>query len=118
NLSKIGKKVHHNYPLAMEDLDQSTGYIYYQSQIGKAREIEDFRLIECMDRAQVFINNEHLATQYDLEIGDKLQFELTEPENQLGVLVENMGRVNYSVKMNHQEKGIRDGVIINGAFQS
>lgn len=118
NLSKIGKKVHHSYPLAMEDLDQSTGYIYYQSQIGKAREIEDFRLIECMDRAQVFINNEHLATQYDLEIGDKLQFELTEPENQLGILVENMGRVNYSVKMNHQEKGIRDGVIINGAFQS
>ncbi len=29
-----------------------------------------------------------------------------------------MGRVNYSVQMNHQYKGIKDGVIVNGAFQS
>lgn len=117
-LDKLSKRFHHNYPLTMEELNQGTGYIYYQSQIGKARPIEDFRLIECMDRAQIFINENHIATQYDLEIGQKLEFELTEPKNQLGILVENMGRVNYSVKMNHQEKGIRDGVIINGAFQS
>lgn len=118
NLELIGNKFENNYPLSMEQLDQGFGYIYYQSDIGKPRQIENFRLIGCMDRAQVFINQKHIITQYDLEIGNKAAFELTESENELGILVENMGRVNYSIKMNHQEKGIKDGVMINGAFQS
>ena len=49
---------------------------------------------------------------------EKEGFEMTEPENELCILVENMGRVNYSVKMNTQFKGIKGGVIVNGAFQS
>lgn len=106
------------YTQNMEQLDQSLGYIYYEAEIGSARKIEDFRLISCHDRANVFLNQTLLFTQYDLELGHRETFELTEPENTLGVLVENMGRVNYSVKINHQKKGIVDGVVINGAFQS
>lgn len=117
-LEDLSQPVTSNYPLTMEQLNQSTGYIYYRSAIGKAREIEDFRLITCMDRANIFINEELTMTQYDLEIGKQETITLTEPENELGILVENMGRVNYSVKMNHQQKGIKDGVILNGAFQS
>ena len=117
-IDTISEKVHSNYPLSMESLNQGRGYIYYQSMIGPARKIEDFRLISTMDRANVFINNQPKLIQYDLEIGNKESFELEEEENQLGILVENMGRVNYSVKMNHQHKGIKDGVVINGAFQS
>ncbi|MGL4697315.1 glycoside hydrolase family 35 protein [Enterococcus larvae] len=118
NLDQLSIKTISNYPLTMEELNQAFGYIYYQSSIGKPRQIEDFRLIGCADRAQIFLNNRHLKTQYDLEIGEKLSFDLTNKENDLGILVENMGRVNYSVRMNHQLKGIEDGVIINGAFQS
>ncbi len=59
-----------------------------------------------------------MRIDYDQEIGQTYSFDLSESENELGILVENMGRVNYSVKMNHQHKGIKDGVIINGAFQS
>lgn len=117
-LDTISEKVHSNYPLSMESLQQGTGYIYYQSQIGPARSVEDFRLISCMDRANVFVNQEPKFIQYDLEIGQQEKFALEAPENELGILVENMGRVNYSVKMNHQHKGIKDGVVINGAFQS
>ncbi len=106
------------YPLAMEDVDQGMGYIYYKSSLGPAREVYDFRLISCMDRAHVFINDELKLIQYDHEIGQKETFILTETENDLGILVENMGRVNYSVKMNHQQKGIQDGVMVNDAFQS
>ncbi|GFH42726.1 glycosyl hydrolase [Lactococcus hodotermopsidis] len=102
----------------MEELGQGFGYIYYQTTIGKARPITDFRLVTAMDRATIFVNQTWLATQYDQEIGEKLEFDLTEPDNQLGVLVENMGRVNYSVKMTHQFKGIKDGVVINGAFHT
>ncbi|MHC5269835.1 glycoside hydrolase family 35 protein [Enterococcus sp. LJL98] len=117
-LNTISEKITSVYPLTMEQVNQNTGYIYYTSAIGTAREISDFRLITCMDRANIFVNDEHLMTQYDHEIGVSQSFELTATENQLGVLVENMGRVNYSVKMNHQQKGIKDGVLINGAFQS
>ncbi|MHC5249298.1 glycoside hydrolase family 35 protein [Enterococcus sp. LJL90] len=117
-LSQISQPISSPYPVSMEMLDQGYGYIYYQSEIGAARTIEDFRLINCNDRAQIMVNNQLLFTQYDKEIGKKVAFDLTEAKNTLGILVENMGRVNYSVKMNHQTKGIRDGVILNGAFQS
>lgn len=117
-LDTISEVVHSNYPLSMEALNQGTGYIYYRSQLGNPRKVEDFRLISCMDRANVFINNKPKFIQYDLEIGKKEIFNLKDEENELGILVENMGRVNYSVKMNHQYKGIKDGVIVNGAFQS
>ena len=80
----------------MEDLNQGTGYIYYQADIGKKRKIEDFQFVNYKDRARVFINENLLFIKYDLEVENKEQFELKE----LGVLVENLGRVNYSVKIN------------------
>lgn len=118
NLETIGKKSTCNYPLSMEELQQGTGYVYYTSFIGTPRKIEDFRLLGCKDRAQIFINESHLFTQTDLELGEKLHFELTEKENELGILVENMGRVNFSAEINQQKKGISEGVFFNTAFQS
>lgn len=115
---KLAKVVESPYPLTMEALDQSSGYVLYQTHIGKQRHIEDFRLIQCADRAQVFINNKLVFTKYDQHMEDKESFELPDPQNELMVLVENMGRINYSVKMNTQHKGIKGGVIVNGAFQS
>ncbi|EOH85706.1 hypothetical protein UAS_01844 [Enterococcus asini ATCC 700915] len=117
-LEKLAKPTRSPYPLTMEELNQATGYVYYRSQLGKARPVEDFRLISCMDRVNVFVNETLAMTQYDQEIGVKQPLSLTAEENELGLLVENMGRVNYSVKMNHQRKGIQDGVIVNEAFQA
>ena len=117
-LERLAKPTRSPYPLTMEELNQATGYVYYRSQLGKARPVEDFRLISCMDRVNVFVNETLAMTQYDQEIGVKQPLSLTAEENELGLLVENMGRVNYSVKMNHQHKGIQDGVIVNEAFQA
>lgn len=114
----LAEPVTSSYPLTMEALDQPTGYVLYTSDIGKRRAIEDFRLIQCTDRANVFINGKPQFTKYDLDMETKEVFELPDEQNELAVLVENMGRVNYSVKMNSQNKGIKGGVIINGAFQS
>ncbi|UJF16642.1 beta-galactosidase [Jeotgalibaca sp. MA1X17-3] len=118
SLEDISEKVQSPYPLSMEDLDQGTGYVYYQSNIGKKRKVEDFKLISTRDRANIYVNEKLLFTQYDHEIGKEVSFDLMDEENNLGILVENMGRINYSVKMNHQHKGIKDGVVINRAFQS
>lgn len=117
-LDQLSKPIESPYPLTMEDLNQGTGYILYMTDLGKGRKVEDFRLIQCADRAQVFVNQRHLFTKYDLDMEDKEVFELTEADNELAVLVENMGRVNYSVKMNSQYKGIKGGVVVNGAFRS
>lgn len=118
NLDNIGRKVTNTYPLTMEALNQATGYVYYKADIGPARHIEDFRLIGCQDRANVFINNQPVLTQYDLELGESVTLDLVDESNEIGILVENMGRVNYSIKMNNQQKGIKDGVIVNGAFRT
>lgn len=117
-LDDLSEVVHSQYPVTMEMLDQATGYIFYRSSIGRARTVDDFRLVGTMDRAAVYVNEQLKSIQYDHEIGTNQPFELSSDENQLGILVENMGRVNYSTKMSHQHKGIRDGVVINGAYQS
>ncbi len=117
-LDTISQPIKSNYPLSMEQVNQATGYIYYRSAIGKARKIEDYRLINCMDRAHTFINDQLVRIDYDHDLGKTNTLDLTAEDNALGILVENMGRVNYSVHMNHQYKGIKDGVIVNGAFQS
>lgn len=106
------------YPQSMEVLNQSTGYIYYETDLGFARNIEDFRLIGCADRAQIYVNGKWQFTQCDVEIGKQESFVLEEETNRLGILVENMGRVNYAFKMNDQQKGIKQGVIINRAFKT
>ncbi|MGY3749428.1 glycoside hydrolase family 35 protein [Vagococcus acidifermentans] len=118
SLEDISSKVTSVSPVSMECLNQGTGYIYYKTEIDKAGVIEDFRLLNCMDRAQIFVNGKHLATQLDQEIGEKLTLTLAASDSQLGILVENMGRVNYSAKMLHQKKGISDGVLINGALHT
>src|SRR5690606_14629334 len=107
-----------DYTLPMEQLDQDYGYILYRSNIGKRREIEDFRLVKANDRAHIYINQKLKFTKYDLELPEKETFHLTDEDNTLDILVENMGRVNYSIKMEEQQKGIQSGVIINGAYQS
>lgn len=118
NLDNLTQSVFNEYPLPMEKLDQNFGYILYRGDIGKKRHLEDFRLLGANDRAQVFVNEEHVLTQYDKELGEKVELDLLEETNTMDILVENMGRVNYGVHLPHQQKGIKEGVVVNGAFRS
>lgn len=111
---------HHEcpYPRSMENFAQGYGYTYYETRAGASREI-DVRLVGAADRAQMFVNRTLQATQYDRQLGQREKLTLPNPgENRLGVLVENMGRVDYSAPLYSQRKGIRDGVMVNGAFYS
>lgn len=118
NLNQLSNKIDSPYIQSMEEVDQSLGYIIYRHDLGSKRKIEDFRLHGANDRASVYINREHRFTQYDKELGEKESFDLNEDRNELMVLVENMGRVNYGPRMPHQRKGIADGVYVNGALRS
>ena len=59
-----------------------------------------------------------MATQYQEHIGEDIRYALPEKDNQLDVLVENMGRVNYGHKFlaDTQRKGIRTGVCVDLHF--
>lgn len=112
-LDSIAEKQTSKYPKTMEQLGQEYGYTLYRTQVQKQKEEEMYRVIDARDRIQFFLNEQKIATQYQEEIGEKIFTPLHEESNQIDVLVENMGRVNYGHKLlaDTQQKGIRTGVM-------
>ncbi|CZQ95825.1 glycoside hydrolase family 35 protein [Trichococcus collinsii] len=101
------------YPKTMEELGQQYGYTLYRSYVNKDSDEEFYRVIDGSDRIQFFLNEDKLATQYQEDVGEKIYAYPKAGTNQLDVLVENMGRVNYGHKLlaDTQQKGIRTGVM-------
>lgn len=107
------------YPKRMEELGQHTGYLLYETDVEMDAPEERLRIIDGRDRAQVYVNDRHLATQYQTEIGKDLLIAGDEKESvNLKILFENMGRVNYGHKLlaDSQRKGIRTGVCVDLHF--
>ena len=106
------------FPKSMEEVNQNYGYLLYQTKIEKSINEEFYRVIDASDRVHFFLNNQKLATQYREEIGEKIFATPDEESNQLSILVENMGRVNYGHKLlaETQHKGIRTGVMADLHF--
>lgn len=102
-------------PKSMEQMDQGYGYILYESMLKYEGPIEKVRLWGANDRANLFLNDKPLLTLYDREL--LVEHQLKEPlikgEN-VKILVENMGRVNFGPALERQRKGIDGGVVING----
>lgn len=112
-IDEISQKVTSKYPQTMEELGQAYGYLFYRTTLQKEMDNQRLRIIDGRDRAQIFVNGEHIATQYQEQIGEDLFVSLIDEENQLDILVENMSRVNYGHKLlaETQRKGIRQGVM-------
>lgn len=117
-LDTISEPIHSKYPKTMEELGQNTGYLLYRTTIEKDAEEERLRIIDGRDRSQLFVNQKLQATQYQTEIGDDVKVSLPQNDNQIDVLIENMGRVNYGHKLfaDTQRKGIRTGVMADLHF--
>ena len=98
-IDEISQKVTSKYPQTMEELGQAYGYLFYRTTLQKEMDNQRLRIIDGRDRAQVFVNDEHIATQYQEQIGEDLFVSLIDGENQLDILVENMSRVNYGHKL-------------------
>ena len=118
-LPSIATPICAQHPSPMEDLGQSYGYTLYRTyNEGDAAE-EKYRIVDGRDRAQLFMNGEHVATQYQEEIGANIMAHPLEGTvNRIDVLLENMGRVNYGTKLlaDTQHKGIRTGVMADLHF--
>jgi beta-galactosidase len=112
-LDEISSPISNDYTLPMEYLGQNFGYTLYRGQLMEKRRIEKLKVIDGLDRIQFFVNQSRVATQYQDTIGEEITFDLTEEQNELSLLVENMGRNNYGPKLvaETQRKGIRSGVM-------
>ena len=111
SISQVQKSL---YPQSMKELGQSLGYLLYRTQDRWDAPQERLRLIDGRDRAQVFIDQEKVATQYQEEIGQDLFVEKElDTYHTIDILMENMGRVNYGHKLlaDTQDKGLRQGLM-------
>ena len=112
-LADLAQPVESLYPVKMEDLGQSYGYLLYRTEASWDADEEKIRVIDGRDRMQLFVDGKLMATQYQAEIGQDI-FVAGEKRSthRIDILMENMGRVNYGHKFlaDTQRKGIRTGV--------
>ena len=114
-LDDLAEPVSSTFPQCMEKLGQNYGYILYSSRMETQNGLETIRLWGANDRANIFADRKPLITLYDRELLTEAKVQAAfEPGAPLDILVENMGRVNFGPRMEHQRKGIADHVQING----
>jgi len=110
------EKIHAVNPKSMERLDQAYGYTLYRTTLVNEAAIRKLQLVDAADRAKILLDGEIIATLYDRELGQAIKFDPPVPVKKgatLEILMENMGRVNYSYKLEKQRKGIDAAVVIN-----
>lgn len=99
----------------MEQLGQNYGYILYHSTLHTENRIDKIRLWEANDRANIFINKKPVKILYDRELLEEQDLNIAfEQDSDFDILVENMGRVNFGPRMEHQRKGIAQCVQLDG----
>ena len=112
-LADLAQPVESLYPVKMEDLGQSYGYLLYRTEASWDADEEKIRVIDGRDRMQLFVDGKLMSTQYQAEIGQDICVAgEKKATHRIDVLMENMGRVNYGHKFlaDTQRKGIRTGV--------
>ena len=117
-VSELNKQqpVHGVNPMSMERLHQDYGYTLYSTTLVNEPALWKLQLVDAADRAVVMLDGEMILTLYDRELQKAHLFETPVPVRKgakLDILVENMGRVNYSYKLEKQRKGIDSAVVIN-----
>ena len=111
-----GRSVYSVCPMSMERLGQNYGYTLYSTVLTNEDELRKIQLVSANDRAVILLDGEIIATLYDHDLQQAHEFKPAIPVRRgarLEILMENMGRVNYSFKLEHQRKGIDSGVVIN-----
>lgn len=114
-LDDISEPVTSVYPVSMERIGQYYGYILYHSVLETEENIGDFRLWKANDRANIFVDNKPVKTLYDRELLESVKLDISNVKGQnIDILMENMGRVNFGPYLEQQRKGIDHCVQING----
>ena len=107
------------YPMTMEEAGDGYGYMLYRTHVKGYNRKMRVKAVQASDRVQYYLNGVFEGTQCQNNSGEELELYFVE-ENELSLLVENMGRVNYGYKLQAptQKKGIRTGVMVDLHFES
>jgi beta-galactosidase len=116
SLTSLSSPVRAAFPKTMEEVDQDFGYILYCTQLkGPFEELELF-CGDIHDRAIFFVNGKQVGIKERSRRNDSVRIGLGFGETAtLDILVENMGRVNYGIKL-LDRKGILGGVRLGQRF--
>ncbi len=98
---------------SMEDLDQAYGYILYRTTIDLPVS-GDLVLDDLHDYALIYANGKLTGTLDRRLDQNELHVDLTEPHTRLDILVENSGRVNFSIAIRGERQGITRQVTLAG----
>lgn len=116
SLDKLSKPIKSACPLTMEKLSQNFGFTLYRTTVKGVIPSCELDIKGVHDRALIFINGKFIDILYRQEGNKKLTVGFEMEENQLDILVENMGRVNYGQHI-FDPKGITENVKIDYQFQ-
>ena len=96
-------------PMTFEKLDVDYGFVLYQTALPESG---DLTIKTLRDRALVYLNREFVGLLERTKPNGSVKIS-GQPGDELSILVENQGRLNYGGSMT-DPKGILGGVFING----
>jgi beta-galactosidase len=109
----LGRPVHSEEPLSMEDLDQAYGYILYRTTVSGPAS-GDLSIDTLHDYAQVYLDGK-LAGTIDRRLNQHtLPLNVPSGKVRLDILVENTARVNYGHAITGERAGIVGNVTLAG----
>jgi beta-galactosidase len=109
NLDALSEPISSVCPEPMEKLGQNYGFILYETRISGPRPSHELNLQDVADRALVFVDGRYAGVIERWNREAKVSFEVPQEGVTLGILVENMGRINYGAYLKDR-KGITEGV--------
>ncbi len=109
NLDALSDPVKVVNPCPMEKLDQGYGYILYKTKVRGPRDEQEVRLQQVHDRGYIYRDRKFLGIQYRNDKENKVSMAVDKDGNELTVIVENMGRINYGPRLK-DKKGITEGI--------
>ena len=95
----------------MEEAGQDYGYILYKTNMPSAA--SSLKIEDANDRINGFVNRKPVFTAFDKEINSAQKISAAAGD-ELSLLVENLGRVNFAGKIPFQRKGIFGKVTADG----
>jgi beta-galactosidase len=113
--SVLGKGIQTRRPKSMEELGQSYGYILYRPHVAAGGGTsQELAMDEVRDYARVYVNDSLVGT-LDRRLGQsRLQLRIPSGGATLDILVENMGRINFTKALRGERKGITHAVTLGG----
>lgn len=118
NLDTIATKKSSRDTMSFEELDHYYGYVLYKHHFKSQEKNLRMRLVGARDRANIYLNDRFISSKYKKDLAKEFIVGVEETDNDLKILVENMGRVNYGHKLEatSQKKGINQGVMVDLHF--